>query len=345
MKKFLYIILLGLIISGCGKQDADLDVNDHFWLRNNKADMSVWVKGTLENKTIIVLLHGGPGASALDYRMPLFSGPLEEDYAVVYWDQRGGGTSQGAFSSEYLTIEQCVDDLHKLMILLKDKYGEDMSYFLYGHSWGGCLGTAYLLHDDYQNDFKGWIESDGAHNLPLLNKLMVEMFLEIGNRELDARKNTDKWKEIVDYCETIDPDAVTVEQSGMMNRYGHQAELLLDEVNESTMDPGFALRYLFFSPRTPGSWVTNTATNMSMLNEVEKQSYSDQMYTIEIPSLLLWGRYDFVTPPGLGQDAFDNLGGDYRKLVYFEHSGHSPMDKEPEEYVQEIKSFIEAFRN
>ncbi len=37
------------------------------------------------------------------------------------------------------------------------------------------------------------------------------------------------------------------------------------------------------------------------MESLEGVDYSDQLYKIKIPSLLLWGQYDFVVPPNVGQ--------------------------------------------
>ena len=36
---------------------------------------------------------------------------------------------------------------------------------------------------------------------------------------------------------------------------------------------------------------------------VEDIALTDSLFKIEIPTLILWGKYDFVVPPALGYDA------------------------------------------
>ena len=50
----------------------------------------------------------------------------------------------------------------------------------------------------------------------------------------------------------------------------------------------------------------------------------------------------FVVPPALGEDAFEKVSSDVKKLVIFESSGHSPMSNEPDLFVDEVLSFINS---
>jgi hypothetical protein len=49
-------------------------------------------------------------------------------------------------------------------------------------------------------------------------------------------------------------------------------------------------------------------------------------------------------PPNVGQEAMDNLGASYKKLVLFSRSGHHPMETETDEVEDEIINFIEIFK-
>ena len=56
--------------------------------------MPDYIQGNPESKTFILVLHGA-GSFGLSFRDGAFPEVLEENYVVVYWDQRGHGMSQG----------------------------------------------------------------------------------------------------------------------------------------------------------------------------------------------------------------------------------------------------------
>jgi len=118
--------------------------DDFYYIRNNGADMPVWVCGNKDSNAFIIFLHGGPGGSAQAYHYLQAFNKFEENYACVYWDQRAAGASHGNSQIEDFTIEQFVNDTGKVVDSIRAKF-KNPSIFLLGHSWGGCLGTAFLL--------------------------------------------------------------------------------------------------------------------------------------------------------------------------------------------------------
>lgn len=88
------------------------------------------------NRPVLVVIHDGPGG---DYRSLLPLKALEQDYRVVFYDQRGSGLSERVPESQ-LTIAQALDDLHQ--VIRQHSTGRPVS--LLGHGWGGMLATAYV---------------------------------------------------------------------------------------------------------------------------------------------------------------------------------------------------------
>jgi proline iminopeptidase len=89
----------------------------------------------------IVVLHGGPGLSA-SYLMDDLD-KLEPSRTLIYYDQRGGGSSTLA-SASLLTADRMVADLEAV----RQHFGL-RRLTLMGHSWGGALAALYTAaHPD-----------------------------------------------------------------------------------------------------------------------------------------------------------------------------------------------------
>ena len=131
---WLYMSLL-LFIS-CSQDDLD-DLNDTLYIRHKGADMPAHIYGNASEKVFMILLHGGPGDSGLAYRFGTMKSRIEKSCAVVYFDQRGSGMSQGRFSENDFNIDVMAEDVMALVKVIQHKYGYDSRFFLMGHSWGG----------------------------------------------------------------------------------------------------------------------------------------------------------------------------------------------------------------
>jgi pimeloyl-ACP methyl ester carboxylesterase len=97
-------------------------------------------RGCDRRKPVLLFLHGGPGMPAM-YLAHAFARPLERDFVVVQWDQRGAGKSYHAdLNPTSMTFTQMEADALEIVGYLRQRYG-DKRIFLVGHSWGTFLGA------------------------------------------------------------------------------------------------------------------------------------------------------------------------------------------------------------
>jgi len=91
------------------------------------------------NDPMVVVIHGGPGA---DYRSLLNAKVLaDDDFYVVFYDQRGAGLSK-RHNSKIFNIQIYIDDLNAVIDFYK--VNENQRINLLGHSWGAMVATAYV---------------------------------------------------------------------------------------------------------------------------------------------------------------------------------------------------------
>ena len=342
------LILLTFTLASC-KEDIE-DLSKVIYVRHKGADMPAYIHGNASEKVFLIVLHGGPGGSGLEYRGGTFRTVLEKEFAVVYFDQRGSGMSQGNYSKETLTIKTMTEDVMALTDVIRHVYGEESTFFLLGHSWGGTLGTATLLEGDNQDRFKGWIEVDGGHDLKGLYFENIRYFRQVALEQIAASHSVGFWNEVMGKINQVDSVNFNDDDSGYMNSTAFEAEVNLTDdgvVKEADDETSrHALGVLFQNNPLTVFW-NGTFTNLTLATEEEiweTVSYNDRLHEIEIPSLVLWGRYDLVIPPQQGQEAFDLLGSENKELIIFEESGHSPMVNEGDKFADAVVSFVRAFR-
>ncbi|MGR3809044.1 alpha/beta fold hydrolase [Jiulongibacter sp. NS-SX5] len=331
-----------LMFTSC---ESDLAPNEAetIYVSYDDAQMPVYLQGNREAKKVVVLIHGGPGGNGLEYSIGNYATDLEENLLMAYWDQRGQGMSQGKYGEEKITVGQMAEDLEAVVRTLKKHLGEDFEVYLLGHSWGGMLGTKYMVDPAKAALVNGWIEASGAHDIPFLNKSAVNLFKKVSTEQIAAENSIEEWQAIKDWVEGIDPNNITEEQGGEINQKGFEVESYLVDAG-LIQSPSFAEGTFAKVVASPINWARSTVTGLYTSNvltpEIESTSLSDQLYKIEKPCLFLYGKYDFVVPPDLGEDAFDKVSSNDKKLVIFENSGHSPMYNEEQKFVQEVLSFV-----
>ncbi|MCB0481823.1 MAG: alpha/beta hydrolase [Flavobacteriales bacterium] len=345
MRTLLLIYLGSALFFSC-KKDQDLSsISETIYVRNKSADMPVYMRGNMSSKVIILIVHGGPGGNGLEYRTGRFSEELEAHYAVAYWDQRGNGMSHGKFKKSEMTIDNMVHDMYAVIKVLKAKYGNDVRVFALGHSWGGTLTAKFMISSGYQYLLTGWIEADGAHDIPKLNVDAIKMFRAVAQEQIALGNNVDNWNGILSWANEVDTNNISVEDGGEINQKAHEVEeWLRSDGVITTEESGGHKNSIFFGPTNPfTSWMIGNQTN-SALQVTETLAMTNELHLVSIPCLFLWGKYDFVVPPSLGVDAFNEVNSTNKKLVIFDHSGHSPMADEWEKFAYEVVQFVDAVK-
>ncbi|GAB5473614.1 MAG: alpha/beta hydrolase [Maribacter sp.] len=339
--KVVFVLLGGIVLFSCSQDNVDLDqLDETFFVRHKNADMPAYVKGNGTDKVFLVTLHGGPGGLGLGFQGPAFD-QIEEDYAVVYFDQRGSGMSQGNYAEDDVDIDLMAEDVLALVKVLKQRYGNDTRFFLLGHSWGGALGPATLLKN--QSDFLGWIDVNGSHDPKGLYFEYIRNFERIAAEQIELENSIAFWESVYGVLSEVDPNTVNLDDFNRLNRTAFDAELRLRD-DAIINDPGNG--GVKVSDYNPLTFLWNIQKIQSILDDdtIGKLSFTDRLPEITIPSLILWGRYDMVVPPFYAQEAYENLGSEEKTLVIFERSGHAPMFTEADGFAKEVLRFIDQHK-
>ncbi len=335
--KLALIVFIILSVFSCSNDDDLGNLDDTIFVRHRNADMPAYIHGNGTEKVFLIILHGGPGDAGLSYRTSAFKDKIEKEYAVIYFDQRGSGASQGSYLENGISVDIMAEDVLALVKVMKRKYGNDSRFFLMGHSWGGTLGTATLLKD--QNEFLGWIEVDGAHSPSGMYQTYIENFKRVAAEQIEQGNSVDFWKGTIDLVNNVSAE-YTERDFFRMNNESFKAErrLVSDTViNDMIVDSDVFFDYNLITSLWNRAFTINILTNQGLWENV---SFTNRLSEIEVPSLILWGKYDMVIPVSFAQEAYDNLGSTVKKLVIFERSGHAPFTSEADQFVEEVLMFM-----
>lgn len=337
--KIITTLLLVIGMWSCSKEEIDLNnLDETIYVRHKKADMPAYIYGNGSEKVFLVILHGGPGGHGLQYRSRSFRDEIEKNNAVVYFDQRGSGNSQGSYSEEDLSVDLMAEDVLALAKVIKARYGNDSKLFLMGHSWGGALGPAALIKD--QGDFTAWIDVDGAHdpkgsynNYKVVLKEMADTQIVLGN-------SVDYWQNVNTIVQSVGVEYNTDDFFKLNGAALAGEEKLAEDgfINNEEADFGGNPQLNFITVK----WNSNGMTQLLAYKKGlwRDVSFTNRLSEITIPSLVLFGKHDIVVPALYAQEAFDNLGSADKEIFIFENSAHSPMTSEPDLFVDKVIDFI-----
>lgn len=345
--KLRYIIVaLAFIVSACEEGPGPwLSDGEYFHLDNEGAKMPVWVMGNFDSDVIVITAHGGPGDSGMAFHTAPGFQKLEEDYLMVYWDQRFSGMSQGHTDISTMNPEQFYDDTDKLVQVIQYRY-PGKKLFMLGHSWGGQVTSGYLGRDNNASNFKGWIDLNGSIYAEMEAQLMKDWILDrIDEKLADPDADQRFWQFIVDWYEA---NPVPGNYSAL-EPYWYVSALGGDVFDYDVYVENNPIPYgeLIFRSMFSLSYYVYGFGKTADIIEWDTIDCTPQLQNITIPALMLWGADDGIVPAVVADYVYDNLATDpsMKKVVKIPECGHGPQSEKPQEFYAEIVDFIETYKN
>jgi pimeloyl-ACP methyl ester carboxylesterase len=350
MKKIIFSLLIISFLASCQKEQITLGTNakDSFFVKNKGVSMPIDVFGNTASKVILVFVPGGPGLAGVNYRTAGMT-KIEEKYGVAYINSRSCGITQGT-STEKITAALMTEDLVLMLKTLKQRYGQDVSLFLTGHSFGAKLITDFITTGNNQNLIKGWMNLSGWTIDEVKNRIFIkDQFLKFGTQEIAAGKNVDKWQPIVDFCKAH-PTSMTEEEFRTLPNFGAAENLVAEYIkNKADGEDILGTINLLNENGKPvsaliGNYASIGTVNRYLYVELAERDYHPLFKNIKIPIRFFVGKYDFLSTEAMMKDAFDKTGSVEKKMIVFQNSGHQIISNEPELFTKEVLDFMSKFK-
>ena len=269
-----------------------------------------------QGKTPLIVLHGGPGASH-DY-VDSIKLIANQGRAVIHYDQLGCGKSTHLKDKgvDFWTVQLFLDELENL----KAHLGIADAYHVLGQSWGGMLGSEHAVTQP--KGLKSLVISDSPASMELwvqeANKLREELPPEIQKTLLEHEAaGTTTSKEYT---------------TAMMEFYARHV------CRVQPMPPEVTRSFAQIEEDPTVYFTMNGPSEFHVIGSLKTWSIIDRLHKIEVPTLLISGKYDEATPPTV-QPFKDNIK-DVRWQI-FEHSSHMPHVEETELYMKSVGAFLD----
>lgn len=249
------------------------------------------------------VLHGGPGMDHSYFR-PWLS-PLADTLQLIYVDHRGTGRSARP-ALETCTIAQMADDLEALR-----RYLGLGRVTVLGNSFGGFWALVYALR-----------HPASLNRLILVSTAPSHEFAQDAEREA-ARRATPLQRETMP---AVFAGRVETEEAFrrwwdiMLPLYFYRWDARIGtEMIERGIDNPLVAAYMF-------------------THEIPKYDVRPQLGEIAVPTLIVAGRHDWVTPVSQAEQLAAGIPGS--ELVVFEESGHMPFIEEQQGFTTVVKRFV-----
>jgi len=262
---------------------------------------------------VVLGLHGGPGATH-DYLIP-FSDLAGHGYRVVLFDQLGCGRSDVPEDHSLFTLGHNVEETEGLRAALG--LGK---IHLIGSSYGGLLALAYALR--FPTHLRSLITVGGLASVPFASQEMQRLK---GTLPREVQATLDEYER---RGELQAPQYLAAVES-FYRQFLCRLETWPPELQYS----------LEMTQKRPVYPEMNGPNEFTITGSMRDIDLSPQLHSIGVPTLVLGGRYDEVTPR-VAEQIRQGIPGAHR--VEFEQSSHVPFWEERDRFRSVVVEFLRS---
>lgn len=295
-------------------------------LKINGSNQFLTIRGVDRAKPILLWLHGGPGNVA----MPLYmhhGAALEEQFVVVYWDQRGSGKSYSPrIAPASMTLDQFISDTHELTSWLKKHFNQD-KLFLVGHSWGGFLGLHVI--NRHPTDYAAFVAVSPITDGPRSERVSYEFSLNQAQQRGDTAA--------LSTLKRIGPPVhgvykggfeATLQERNLVQKYG----------GDYHQDLGGTFYRILWRSKEYNLLDYLKIKKIARLNSPMDHAIwptidlKRQIPMVNVPVYFCLGRYDNHLPSHVIADYGASLQAPVKEVIWFEESAHYLCFEEPQKF-------------
>lgn len=316
-----------LLLAGCVSLAArELQpIDEASWVMLGGIEQWVTIRGDDIANPALLVVHGGPGFAMSAFAEEL--APLEADFTVVQWDQRGAGRTYGRHGADTpdLTIDRLAQDGIELATYLQGRL-DNRKVILLGHSFGTLVGIEMVRQAPER--FSAYV---GVAQFASFQKTVQAQLTHL--RRAAEASGDRALSEQLDAIGT--PEPATIQDFFAINR-ALFAHLPAD-------DTAFFARIQARAPEvmTPEELADWNAGREFSGDVLMPQAVHTDLFVsaprLEVPLLVIQGSDDIYSPTAEVIAYFERVDAPHKELTLIEGAGHFPFVTHLEEFLEAMK--------
>jgi pimeloyl-ACP methyl ester carboxylesterase len=300
-------------------------ISEKIFVEINGVTQGMFIKSKNTNNPVLLFIHGGPGFPEywLTHRYPT---GLEDDFTVVWWDQRGSGLSYSPdIPPETMNYEQFISDTVEVTNYLRQRFGKEKIYLM-AHSGGTVFGIQVAArHPEFYYAYIGMGQI--VHQLES-EQLAYQYALE----QYKANGNTRMYQKLIAAPPTSTmplPPAYDSLRDEYMHDLGIGTTRDMDSVITHIFFPSWLSRELTLREKV-NLWRGKMFSAKMLRDTVFSMDLPQEVTEMDIPVYFFSGAYDYTCNYSLSREYLEQLNAPLKGFYLFQNSAHTPIFEEPE---------------
>jgi len=308
-------------------------IDEEQFVQINGIAQWITIRGQDRRNPVLLILHGGPGVP-FSYLLLQFQ-PMERNYVVVQWDQRGGGKTlarNGGMVDPTIDMAKMVSDGVAVSEYLRQHLHRD-KIILVGHSFGSELGAqmAHARPDLFaafvgtgvvaltQVDWERWTYVD------LMTRMKAAGDAK-GLAELRDGAGPPPWADDSPQLDHVAHAAEPYATPGL-GHWGHRRAVLTA--------PHWSLSDLLAEPHGE-----NGMLHSALWKPGVRDNYLLEFDTFAVPVIVIQGSDDMRTPTILVRQWFDRVHAPAKSFTVIPGQGHEVLPDDIVDFTRALDATL-----
>ncbi len=300
-------------------------ISEKVWVNINGLQQGMFIQSRDPNNPVLLFMHGGPGMPEY-FLTEQYPTGLENDFTIVWWDQRGAGLSYSQdIPPQTMTVDQYISDAIAVTNYLRSRFHQDKIYLM-AHSGGSFFAIQVVQRaPELYHAYIGigqivyQLESE-----KLAYDYMVEQY--------KARGDTHMVKKLEAAPPTMTmplPPAYDRMRDDAMHGVGIGTTRDMKTIEGGVFFPSWFSKQLTLGEKI-NLWRGKIYCASKLRNEVFSTDLRKKVTRLDLPVYFLSGKYDYTVNHDLSKAYLAELQAPVKGFYTFENSAHSPFFEEPE---------------
>jgi pimeloyl-ACP methyl ester carboxylesterase len=274
---------------------------------------------------VLLFLHGGPGLPEyfLAERYPT---GLEDDFTVVWWEQRGTGLSyRSDLPPETMTIDQIVADTLAVTDYLRGRFGQDKVYLM-GHSGGSFFGIlAAARAPERYHAYVGMAQiSFQLASEVAAHDAMLQRYREAADTAMVRRLEAS----VPTVTGPLPPGYLAVRDAAMHD-LGVGTMREMRSVVTGVFVPSWLSRSYTLTEKL-NLWRGKVSSARLLRDAIFATDLTRSITALEVPVYFFHGQHDYTVDYAGARSFFEGLEAPVKGFYTFDDSAHTPLFEEPQ---------------
>ena len=311
------------VVDEHGRRTPD-GISEKVFVDINGVRQGMIIRGRHRSNPILLFVHGGPGMPEY-FLSETYPTGLEDDFTVVWWDQRGAGLSyHPGIPLDSMTLDQLTADTITVTNYLRARFGVEKVYLM-AHSAGSTFAIQAAARAPelfYAYIGVGQVTHQRESEL-LAYAFMLDAYRKAGDTRMVRRLEGAEPRP----GEPL-PAAYLALRDEAMHRLGVGSTRDMRSVVTGIFLPSLRTRQYTLSEKVQ-LWRGKAYSARALRDDVFSLDVRARVRQLRLPVYFFHGIHDYTCSYPMAKAYLDSLSAPVKGFYTFSGSAHSPIFEEP----------------